>query len=321
MSKAATKLIRHAAAYFLGRPLCRWIRFSATTTQQFGTMISISLNKVIIKVSIFFSITAAVAAAATDEAVASTPSSTKRELKGDAEVSYGSYDGSISMSYATSAKAAKTKSAKANDASSKASKAKVSKSYSYSMSYGPGCERSKCVDPDVPRFIVDRSVDIGDTLLQKEPDMPKRCGCDCYTLKDSGKPPFDLELGDTQRFAYREVTSTNFSIKSRTCGVKCYVGDEIVQPPIQLDYGRVGLEVRQSLDPFSANVFISHVPQLRAEWSWREKYNETPSGGVHYSLDETCLWISLTRRGDKFTWTYAYDAYLPDEECESVILT
>eukprot|EP00984_Skeletonema_dohrnii_P019636 scaffold9441_cov77-Skeletonema_dohrnii-CCMP3373.AAC.2 len=221
------------------------------------------------------------------------------------------------MSYATSAKAAKTKSAKANDASSKASKAKVSKSYSYSMSYGPGCERSKCVDPDVPRFIVDRSVDIGDPLLQKEPDMPKRCGCDCYTLKDSGKPPFDLQLGDTQRFAYREVTSTNFSIKSRTCGVKCYVGDEVQGTPLQLTYGRVGLEVRQSLDPFSANVFISHVPQLRAEWSWRENYNGTPFGGVDYSLDETCLWISLTRRGDKFTWTYAYDAYLPGEECES----
>jgi len=109
------------------------------------------------------------------------------------------------MSYATSAKATKNKSAKeAKEASTKATKAKVSKSYSYSMSYGPGCERSKCVDPDVPRFIVDRSVDIGDTLLQKEPDMPKRCGCDCYTLKDSGdNPPFDLELGDTQRFAYK----------------------------------------------------------------------------------------------------------------------
>jgi len=114
-----------------------------------------------------------------------------------------------------------------------------------------------------------------------------------------------------------KVTSTNFSIKSRTCGVKCYVGDEIVQPPIQLDYGRVGLEVRQSLDPFSANVFISHVPQLRAEWSGREKYNGTPFGGVDYSPDETCLWITLTRKGDKFTWTYAYDAYIPGEECES----
>jgi len=52
-----------------------------------------SLNKVIIKESILFSIAAAVAIA--DETVASTPSSTKRELKGDAELSYGSYDGSI----------------------------------------------------------------------------------------------------------------------------------------------------------------------------------------------------------------------------------
>ena len=50
-----------------------------------------SLNKVIIKVSILFSIAAAVA----DETVASTPYFTERELKGDAEVSYGSYDGSI----------------------------------------------------------------------------------------------------------------------------------------------------------------------------------------------------------------------------------
>jgi len=221
------------------------------------------------------------------------------------------------MSYATSGKATKTKSAKANDASAKASKAKVSKSYSYSMSYGPGCERSKCVDPDVPRFIVDRSVDIGDTLLHREPE-PKRCGCDCYTLKDSGDdPPFDIELGDTQRFAYRKVTSTNFSIKSRACGVKCYYDDEGEGTPLQLTYGRVGLEVRQSLDPLSANVFISHKPQYRAEWSWRKEYNGTHSGGVAYSPDETCLWITLTRKDDKFTWAYAYDPQLPGEVCKS----
>ena len=72
------------------------------------------------------------------------------------------------MSYATSAKATKTKAAKSQEASSKATKAKASKSYS--MSY---CERSECVDPNVPRFIVDSSVDVGDTLLHAGPDFQR----------------------------------------------------------------------------------------------------------------------------------------------------
>mmetsp|Transcript_9212 Transcript_9212/g.15135 ORF Transcript_9212/g.15135 Transcript_9212/m.15135 type:complete len:325 (-) Transcript_9212:106-1080(-) len=260
--------------------------------------------------SIFFSIV--VAAVTADEMVASTPSLTNRELKADIELmSNGSPDGSITMSYETSAKSTKTKSAKTS--SSKTGKAKATKSHSYSMSYGPGCKRSDCVDPEVPRFIIDGSTDIGDTLLHDEkPGTTKRCGCDCYTLEDGGDDPdFDPELGDTQHFAYRKVTSTNFSIKSRTCGVKCY-GEEG-----QLTYGRVGLEVRQSLDPLAANIFISHKPHAQAEWSWRKEYNGTYFSGSDGSPDVKCLWITLTRNGNIFKSTYAYDPQMPNEECES----
>ncbi|KAL7494824.1 hypothetical protein ACHAWT_006557, partial [Skeletonema menzelii] len=254
--------------------------------------------------SIFFSIV--VAAVTADEMVASTPSLTNRELKADIELmSNGSPDGSITMSYETSAKSTKTKSAKTS--SSKTGKAKATKSHSYSMSYGPGCKRSDCVDPEVPRFIIDGSTDIGDTLLHDEkPGTTKRCGCDCYTLEDGGDDPdFDPELGDTQHFAYRKVTSTNFSIKSRTCGVKCY-GEEG-----QLTYGRVGLEVRQSLDPLAANIFISHKPHAQAEWSWRKEYNGTYFSGSDGSPDVKCLWITLTRNGNIFKSTYAYDPQMP----------
>lgn len=181
------------------------------------------------------------------------------------------------------------------------------------MSYGPGCKRSPCVNPNIPRFIIDGSTDIGDTLQHEEkPGITERCGCDCYTLIDGGDdPPFDPELGDTQHFAYRKVTSTNFSIKSRTCGVKCYGDDE------QLTYGRVGLEVRQSLDPLAANIFISHKPEAQAEWSWRTEYNGTYFSDIDGSPDVTCLWITLTRSGNIFTSTYAYDPQLPGEVCES----
>ena len=226
-------------------------------------------------------------------------------------VTHGYQYNAQSMSYATSAKATKTKAAKSQEASSKATKAKASKSYS--MSY---CERSECVDPNVPRFIVDGSEDIGDTL-RHEPGMTKRCGCDCYTLKDDGDdPPYDPQEGDTQRFAYKKVTSTNFSIKSRTCGTKCYVGDE-VQPPHQLTYGRVGLQVRASLDPLAASVFISHKPHAQAEWSWRKEYNGTYTPGFDGSPDVECLWITLTRDGNNFNSTYAYDPQAEGEVCES----
>lgn len=207
------------------------------------------------------------------------------------------------MSYTTLAKTTKTKASKVSSKAAKA-EAKAGK-----------CERSECVDPTVKRFIVDGSKDIGDTLLHEgKPGETTRCGCDCYTLNDGGDdPPFDPECGDTQHFAYRKVTSTNFSIKSRTCGVKCY-GEE---GSPRLTFGRVGLEVRQSLHPLAANVFISHKPRLQAEWSWREEYKGDYFMGAHGSPDVECLWITLTRNGNRFTSTYAYDPQLPNEVCES----
>ena len=223
----------------------------------------------------------------------------------------------VSLLFSSIAAAAAATTTKASKHFAKAGKvtksSKAVNSYSYSMSYG--CEpRSSCVDTDVPRFIIDGSEDIGDTLNHK-PGITRRCGCDCYTLKDDGDdPPLDPELGDTQRFAYKKVTSTKFSIKSRTCGVKCYAGQG--DPVENLTFGRVGLSVRESLDPLAPNVFISHKPDAQAEWSWRF-LDETYFMGSDGSPDVPCLWITLRRDGDKFTSTYAYDPQMPDEVCEA----
>lgn len=214
------------------------------------------------------------------------------------------------MSYTTTTKTTKIKPSKA--ATTKTSKAaKVTKS-------SKSCERSPCVSSDVPRFIIDGSTDIGDTLDPLSSGFTTRCGCDCYTVKDSGDdPPFDPELGDTQRFAYRKVTSKNFTIKSRTCGVRCYGEGGQPVSSHQHIYGRVGLEVRESLDPLAANVFVSHKPGEQAEYSWRKKYSGDHFLGMDGSPDVDCLWITLKRDGSKFTSSYAYDPMLPDEVCES----
>lgn len=66
-------------------------------------------------------------------------------------------------------------------------------------------------------------------------------------------------------------------------------------------------------------MFISHKPDAKADWSWQKEYNGTYVYGEDGSPDVKCLWITLTRDGNKFTSTYAYDPEMPDEDevCES----
>ena len=167
-------------------------------------------------------------------------------------------------------------------------------------------KQSSCVDPKLPKFIIDADQDIGDPLYH-EPEAPgyvSKCGSDCYTVMDNGDdPPFDPELGDTLRFAYKEIKSDNFSIRSRVCGVKCDGEEDAGQ---SLHFGRAGLMIRESLDPLARNVFVSHSPYDQVEWTFRPVEDGDTMTNWHGSHDVECLWITLVRNGDNFVATYAY---------------
>lgn len=161
-----------------------------------------------------------------------------------------------------------------------------------------------CVPPDVPEFIIDANVDIGDTLIRPGPGFARKCGDDCYTVKDNGDdPPFDPELGDTLRFAYKKVSSNNFSIRSRVCGTDC---DDRGCDDCDR-FGRTGLMVREDLDPLARNIYVSHTPNLNADWTYRTEPGEMNVGGQDFSVDVTCLWITLERNGNEFNFSYAYE--------------
>lgn len=67
-----------------------------------------------------------------------------------------------------------------------------------SMSLGSMSMDMSCVPNEVPEFVIDDDVDIGDTMIRPGPAFAESCGKDCITIKDNGDdPPFDPELGDT----------------------------------------------------------------------------------------------------------------------------
>lgn len=166
--------------------------------------------------------------------------------------------------------------------------------------------RSSCVDQTVPEFVIDDSQDIGDVLFHNGPGFTNKCGPDCYTLKDNGDdPPYDPELGDTLRFAYKEITSDSFSISSRVCGVTCDGEDKAGIP---LYFGRVGLMVRDSLDPFARNIFVSHSPNGQSDFSYRNVTGGDTFEDFDGSPDVECLWIALVRDNRNiFSASYAYE--------------
>lgn len=167
----------------------------------------------------------------------------------------------------------------------------------------------QCVSPDVPAFVIDDNVNIGDTLLHPGPGFARSCGMDCYRVKDSGDdPPFDPELGDTLRFAYKKVSGRHFSLRSKVCGVNCDGCDGFDGP-----FGRTGLMVRESLDPLAKNIFASHSPNGQADWSYRSEYGESTLDGFDGSPDVPCLWITLERNNDDFLFSYAYEG---QDECD-----
>jgi hypothetical protein len=174
----------------------------------------------------------------------------------------------------------------------------------------PGCVPiDSCVPPNVPLFQIDKDVDIGDTLIRPGPVFAKRCGPRCYDVKDNGDdPPFDPELGDTLRFAYKKVSSYNFLFRSLVCGTVCDGRDTGMNK-----FGRTGLMVRESLDPLAMNVFASHQRDAQADWSYRTRYGELPTTGFDGSPDVECLWITLERDQNDFTFSYAYPSGEQDQ--------
>lgn len=172
-------------------------------------------------------------------------------------------------------------------------------------------DRSPCVDPRVPEFVIDDNVDVGDTLFRPGPAFAARCGPDCYTVKDNGDdPPFDPELGDTLRFPYKEVTSNNFSVRARICGVGC---DGQADAGARLYFGRTGLMIRDSLDPLARNVFVSHSPDGQADWSYRTVPGGESIVNMDGSPDVLCLWVYLARNGNEFSGSYEYEG---GSQCE-----
>lgn len=160
-----------------------------------------------------------------------------------------------------------------------------------------------CTRQSVPEFFIDANVNIGDTLFHPGPGFAISCGTDCYRVKDSGDdPPFDPEFGDTLRFAYKEISGRHFSIRSKVCGVGCTKADGYVGL-----FGRTGLMVRESLDPLSRNIFVSHSPNGQADWSYRSEHGGLTTEGFDGSPDVPCLWITLERNDDDFLYSYAYE--------------
>ena len=180
----------------------------------------------------------------------------------------------------------------------------------------PGCRvamMDSCVPPNVPLFDIDDNVDIGDTLTRPGPAFAKACGPRCYNVKDNGDdPPFDPQYGDTLRFAYKQVSSYNFIFRSLVCGTVC---DDGQGDPEMTQFGRTGLMVRESLDPLAMNVFASHQRDAQADWSYRTKYNESSTYDFNGSPDVECLWITLERDQNDFTFSYAYPSDEENEKC------
>lgn len=162
--------------------------------------------------------------------------------------------------------------------------------------------QTTCVPPNVPEFIIDEDVDIGDVLIRPGPGFARKCGEDCYLVKDNGDdPPNDPELGDTLRYAYKQIDSDKFSIRSRVCKSDCDSENNV-----SLGYGRVGVMVRESLDPLAKNAFVSHTPDLSAEWSYRPETGGASITTEEFTPDVPCLWLTLEREGDQFTFSYGY---------------
>ena len=174
------------------------------------------------------------------------------------------------------------------------------------------------VPPSTPLFDIDHDVDIGDILHRPGPGFLKDCGPRCYDMKDNGDdPPYDdPEYGDTMRFAYSEVDADRFRLTAKACITHC---DDKHWTDLDdlgaANFGSIGLMVRDSLDPKSQSLFVSHQPFAAADWSYREKQDGKLIEGYNGSQDVECLWLTLERKTtNEFYFFYQYTSY-EDDQC------
>lgn len=163
-----------------------------------------------------------------------------------------------------------------------------------------------CLPSDAKPFDIEASWEIGSTGTQGE---TTRCGPNCYLLKGSGldmcaTDDSTTEAPDAMHFAFREINGP-FVLVSKVCGGSSSDSFEDIAP-------RVGLMVRESLDPLSKNFFLSHSPDAEANWSARHETDGSTSCDFDGSVDVSCVYLILERSaapgdGDKFIGYYSYE--------------
>uniref|UniRef100_A0A7S2EG30 Uncharacterized protein n=1 Tax=Trieres chinensis TaxID=1514140 RepID=A0A7S2EG30_TRICV len=202
--------------------------------------------------------------------------------------------------------------------------ARLLNNYDMSMSMNFGADR--CLPDDADEFKIDGDQDIGDVLY----DHGGRArGCrqkgSCYRIEDNGDDPdYDPEAGDTMRFAYKIIESTSFSFESKVCSKD---DDKSCDPSTWQAFGRcgrIGLNIRESLDPWAKNVFVFFEPFYEVGMIYRKTNEEIPYKHLFDGSpdSDSCFWVSIVREGDTFTFDYFYakggslDQYTKIKKCE-----
>jgi hypothetical protein len=164
-------------------------------------------------------------------------------------------------------------------------------SLSFSMSMSMDTE--SCLPSDAMPFDVEASVDIGN--VGNVEGETTRCGPNCYKLKGSGQDvcrqedyfTSSSERSDAFHFAYTKATGP-FVLSAKVCGTGTF-------DSVSNTYPRTGLMVRSSLDPIAQNFFLSHSPDLEANWSARRETNGQTKCDYDGSPDVPCLYLIIER--------------------------
>lgn len=166
----------------------------------------------------------------------------------------------------------------------------------------PTCSKN-CLPNNASPFAIMGSTDIGDTKLK---GTITQCGPNCYVLKGSGQDVCEAEdkkRPDAVHFSYTKVSGP-FILAAQVCGPMSAISD--------MPLARTGLMIRESLDPMSKNIYLSHTPDYQANWSFRDETNGETYCDFHGSPDVPCLWHFLQRFAPdegpaEFVGYYFYD--------------
>lgn len=196
-----------------------------------------------------------------------------------------------------------------------------------SMSMSMSLRPDPCLPRHIDAFEIDGNQDIGDVLYDYGGNARSCQKESCYRVQDNGDdPPYDPEAGDTLRFAYKSVASTAFSFQAKVCGVGGDGSDSCDASTWEATgrCGRIGLNIRESLDPWAKNIFVFFEPYAEVGVIYRQVNDEIPySHDFDGSPDEdTCFWITIQRDDNFFTFDHSYarggsvDKYQDIPRCE-----